>query len=886
MAQKNRLQTWSSPLVTLLISTLACAYTSPAPPHLRLSEVQEVQPAFYKIALTLDPDSERFNGSIAIRLDVKAPLRTLWLNATNISVQKAVLEHAGTLIKPTVVPGGSDFLGFEFTSPLEQGPAEIRIDYMGAIQLGGQAGIFRTEDSGNRYLLTQFEATDARKAFPCFDEPFYKVPWQLTLLVPAKNIAISNSPPASESTSGRTKTYVFETTKPLPSYLVAFGVGPFEVLDAGTAGKNRVPVRVITPKGRANEGKYAAEVTSTILTRLEQYFGIPYPYAKADQVAIPISTGFAMENAGMVTYGQPFILAKPQLDSEARRRMYASIATHELAHQWFGDLVTTAWWDDIWLNEAFATWMANKLLAEWQPAWNTRGEEATQKLMAENSDSLVSARKIRQEIRSNGDIYNAFDNITYTKGASVIRMFESWMGEDIFQRGVRRFLTDFAFRTATTADFLHSLSAASQQDISTAFSTFLDQSGIPIVAVSLSCKQSRPRLLLEQRRYLPLGSASTSDQIWQIPVCFRYEGNEARSCTLMTARTQEIELDAKTCPTWIEANDHSAGYYRVNYGDDLLTRLTKGSESRLNAPERVDLLGNVQALVASGGISEASALRLIPLFHNDSERPVVLAALHLAVNPQQNRIDRDVVPQYAEFLRSNFQARARDLGWVPKEGEPDDARLLRPELLRTIATYGEDRDLARDAQNITGAWLKGEKSIDPSVIAEALSTAAYYGDSSLAERFLAQWKKIDTQQQWPMIRAMATFRDKEAVRILLEAVLSGRLPATPGDFLLFMAGYDGLDTRLEAFEFLQAHFNEVIRILPSEPFPIAGQLPRVGERFCDVGSKKALASLFETHVKDFPGSSRILAQVIETIDQCIAVKKAQQEGLTVFLQKH
>lgn len=882
----KRLPGRSYSLLILLSCSVAYAAGNATPPKLRLDEVQRVQPLFYQVDLTLDPDSERFRGTIAIHLDVKEPLRTLWLNATNISVQKVVLERTGSVSQPTVLPATADFLGFDFGSPLQPGSAQIRIDYTGAVQLQDQAGIFRTEDAGNRYLLTQFEEIDARKAFPCFDEPSYKVPWQLTLHVPSKNIAISNTPVASEKDSDQTRTYVFEKTKPLPSYLVALGVGPFDIVNAGTSGRNHVPVRIITPKGRAGEAAYAAEVTATILTRLEEYFGIPYPYAKADQVAIPISTGFAMENAGMVTYGQPIILAKPELDSEARRRMYASTAAHELAHQWFGDLVTTAWWNDIWLNEAFASWMSSKLIAEWKPEWNTRAEDADEKLRAETSDSLLSARKIRQEIRSNGDIYNAFDDITYIKGSSVIRMFENWIGEENFRSGVRSYLTQFAFGTATTGEFLDSLSSASKRDVSTSFSTFLDQSGIPMVSVALDCKQSRPKLLLEQRRYLPLGSPESGNQTWQVPVCFRYEGHEAKSCTLMIAKNQEVELESKGCPAWIQANNDSAGYYRVNYEKDLLAKLTSGSADRLNAPERVELLGDVQALVASGDIKEANALQLVRLFHDDPERPVTLRALQLAVSPASDRVVNNAWPKYAGFLRSNFQARARALGWVPNTGESDEARLLRPELLRAIATYGGDELLASDARHLTEAWLGNRKNIDPSVFGQVLGTAAYYGDGRLAERFVAQWKTIDQQQQWPMLQAMASFRDKEAVRILLEALLSRRLPSTPGFILLFVAGREGPDTRTEAFEFLRAHFDEVLKLLPRGPFSAIAQLPRVGQGFCNADGKKALVGFFEPRIKDLPGSSRILAQVLETIDQCIAAKNAQEESVTAFLQQH
>ncbi|MBV8732762.1 MAG: M1 family peptidase, partial [Acidobacteriia bacterium] len=413
-----RIASWA---VCAIVFGLACSAAAQIP-KLRLAEVQDVSPTRYGLELSVDPEQAQFTGTVQISLDVRKPLATLWLNASDLTIQEATLSAAGKQQTAKAAASGPDLLNLQFESMVPSGPAELRIRYSGKIRQD-TGGVFRLEDLGNKYLFTQFEATEARVAFPCFDEPSYKVPWQLTLHVPAQDKAVSNTPVIREMAEGQTKTYIFQETNPLPSYLVAFAVGPLEFVDAGKAGKNHVPVRIVVPKGRGEEAKYAAEITATILTRLENYFGIPYPYKKSDQVAIPAPFG-GMENAGMVTYGQDLLLAKPATDSIQRQRNYASVAAHELAHQWFGDLVTTAWWNDSWLNEAFATWMEQKILADWKPEWKTSLDDVQSLLGAERGDSLVSARKIRQEITSKGDIDNAFDTITYNKGAAVIGMFE------------------------------------------------------------------------------------------------------------------------------------------------------------------------------------------------------------------------------------------------------------------------------------------------------------------------------------------------------------------------------------------------------------------------------------------------------------------------------
>ncbi len=357
----------------LLLLCSSVTFAADQPPKLRLAEVQSVAPVSYRAELNLDPHKDTFSGSLTVQLEVSQPTQTIWLNQEQITVQKATLTSGAQSLTATVVPGGEDFVGLHFDAPVPAGRSQLHVDYTGLVITKNSSGIFRQQDNGNWYLFTQFEASDARAAFPCFDEPSYKTPWQLTLHVPASDTAISNTGVVSEKTEGGTKTLVFRETKPLPSYLVAFGVGPFEFVDAGKAGKNQVPVRIVVPKGHTAEAKYAASVTAEIINKHEQYFGYPYPYDKADQVAIPDTSGFsAMENPGMVTYAQNVILARPEADTIRRQRGYTSVAAHELAHQWFGDLVTTQWWNDIWLNEAFATWKEQKLLDEWKPEWKTR----------------------------------------------------------------------------------------------------------------------------------------------------------------------------------------------------------------------------------------------------------------------------------------------------------------------------------------------------------------------------------------------------------------------------------------------------------------------------------------------------------------------------------
>ncbi len=879
-----------SMLAAVLISSAFVCLAADQPPQLRLPN--SVAPVSYRVELKLDPRQTTFSGHISIQVDIKQPLQTLWLNATKIEIAKATLQSGDKTLAAKPIPGGDDFVGLTFDSPVPATSATIDIQYTGHIRQQDSSGVFGMEDNGNKYIFTQFEQIDARAAFPCFDEPSYKVPWQLTLEIPQEDEAVSNTPIEKQDSSGGRKTLVFKQTKPLPSYLVAFAVGPFDFVPAGFACKNHVPVRIVTPKGHANEAKYAAEVTATILSRLENYFGIPYPYEKSDQVAVPVTFGFgAMENAGMVTYAQTILLANPDIDTTNRQREYASVAAHELAHQWFGDLVTTAWWNDIWLNEAFATWMEQKIIAEWKPEWETRVEDVNAKLGAESQDTLVSTRKIRQEIKSKDDISNAFDSITYQKGAAVIGMFESWVGAEEFRKGVQSYLNHYAFKNATAPEFLDSVSTATNKDVTKPFSTFLNQAGVPLVSVALNCGNGGPSLHMEQQRSLPLGSKGSKDQLWQIPVCVRYgrgENGEQSACTLMTEAKTDWNLKAASCPAWIEANKQAVGYYRVAYGGNLLGALTDGDvEHRLSAPERVDLMGDAQALSRSGELPISDALALVPKFKDDKQRFVVERALDLASFPRQHLVPDDLVPNYERFFLKNFQARAQELGWTPKPGEPDNVRLLRPSLLSDVSIDGGDQQLAKEARELTDKWFENHKAIEPDLTNAVLQTAAYYGDKALFDKFSSELKKTsDRQERQRILRAMGSFRDPAAIQAGMEAVLKGDIPFIEGVYLLF-AGQQSAATRKMAFNFMKAHFDEIAAKRPTGGgFDAGAEFPYVGASFCDKQSEEELKSFFEPRVDKFVGAPRILAQVLERIDSCIATKAAQEPGVVAFLKQY
>ena len=546
-------------VLSFSFACLPCRAQSEAP-KLRLPTT--VRPLRYSADLRMTPGEDQFTGSIAIELEISEPVPTVWVHGRSLVFEKATFRIAGRDEPAQATPASDDFVAFTTGSILPAGHATLQIAYSGDVSRTLTDGAFQQQRGKDWYIFTKFEPVTARRVFPCFDEPSFKVPWQLTLHVPKDLKAFSNTAVLSEKdeTNGM-KVVRFEETKPLPSYLVAFAVGPFDVVETDVVGKNRRPSRIIVPRGRATEAAYAASVTPKLIEMLEDYFGTPYPYEKLDQIVVPQTTAWgAMENAGLIAYGD-FLLSPKEQDTDLQQRWRAGAMEHEMSHQWFGDLVTTAWWDDIWLNEAFASWLSSKLLNEWRPEWNIKADAAGL-LYVMRSDSLTTARKIRQPIEAPGDIANAFDGITYGKGEAVIGMFENYMGPKEFQSAIRLYLRRHSWRNATSADLLAALDSVSGQGVGVAFSTFLNQVGFPVISVKLSCPEIaavRPpatvvtHLELEQLRFLPAGSAGATDAVWSVPVCATW-GDDAgthRQCMLLTKPSDHFDLKgAKGCPAW------------------------------------------------------------------------------------------------------------------------------------------------------------------------------------------------------------------------------------------------------------------------------------------------------------------------------------------------
>ena len=855
------------------------------PPKLRLD--RSAAPSSYAVDLTIVPDRDTFQATADISLEIRGPSEILWLNAIGLEVQEAVFRpESGAPLPARTIPGGDQFLGFGFDHAIS-GKGVLHVRYQGKISRISNAGVFQLKEDNEWYVYTQFEPTDARRAFPCFDEPSFKVPWQITLHVPADNHAFSNTPEQSESPeSGGMKAVRFKPSPPLPSYLVAFAVGRFDVVDAGRVGPT--PVRVIVPKGKQAEAADAAAAIPQLLKLLEDYIQIPFPYEKLDSVVMPVSD-FAMENAGLITYAESSLLADPATETIDHKRELAGICAHEMSHQWFGDLVTTAWWNDTWLNEAFATWMERKIPGEWKPEWHLDVSEVNARLGAMRGDELASAREIRQPIESNDDIANAFDDITYEKGAAVIEMFEHWIGPAKFRQGVQAYLKQHAWGNSTASDFEAAISAVAGRNVAPLFNGFLDQPGVPEVSVALQCG-TEPTLEVSQKRSLPIGSQA-KPQTWQIPLCVAFEsgGVTHHQCSLLSDPKEEIALaGAQTCPSWILPNDAEKGYYQVAYREDLLKKVLSDRGRHLTVAERVGVLGEVDALAGEGEVSAQVALELVPEFSKDPDWHVVQASANIAALLRGESVPPGLRDKGTRFIRQEFGDRAIELGWVAKPGDDDDTRLQRQKLVPFVAASGEEKKLIEQAETLARQWLNSRQGIGPDMVAPVLRVAAEFGNRDLFNSIRsAAIAERDHHVQEELLDALGSFRNPDLARAAVDLLLSDDFDLRESFYPLLFGPLTYEETRDVPFEFVRQHLDALLKRLPREVGEdYAAMLPSVGNTFCDSKHRDELDSFFADRVKDYNGGPRTLAQTLEGINLCIAARKSLAPELTAFLNKY
>jgi len=849
----------------------------PTVPGLRLPG--DVVPRGYELELQLDADKDAFAGKVAIDVQVERPTEHLWLNAEELEIQSARWIAAGKSVELPAAEPRDGYVGFPLPAGTAPGAYRIEIGFTGSAAARQMQGLFRQQDGGKWYLYSQFESISARHAFPCFDEPGFKVPWTVTLIVPPGQKGYGNAPVAKQMQLGDGRTRIeLAPTPAIPSYLVAVAVGPFEEVDAGTVGRAKVPARIIVPAGRTGEAKAAAINMPRIIAALEDYFDMPLPFAKLDSIAVPDFFG-AMENPGLITYASNILLARPERDNERFRELQISIAAHELAHQWFGDYVTLAWWDDIWLNESFATWMAEKIAHQLLPRWDRDARSTEAANTAMRADARVAAQPLHRPITNTKQIEGTFDAIAYDKGGAILTMFEGWIGEDHFRDGVRQYMKAHARGSATSADFLAALEAASTADVGTAFRAYLEQPGVPVVHAELTCaKGAAPTVHLHQDRLVAFGETAP-DMTWPIRACVRFgAAPDARTCTTFATKDADVALTAKTCPAWITANAGAAGYYRVDYTADLRARLSKHLR-KVPAIERMAFAADLTALVDAGRTGASDALALVtPLLatHDDHD----LSSAVGLVAATEDLVDDATHPAWRRWVIARLGKAARATPLQPPPDELPAEHEARVQLLHLVGIAARDAKLAARARKLVDPWLagKGDAPRDAEIV---LWLAARTDDAKLFDAILAKAKAIDDRQlRSALLGALGYFSDPKLIDRAQQIVVTGEFDIFEGGQIL-RAQMTTPDGGRAVGVFVRAHWDQVLKALPgiAQPYLVLMQ-----GRVCDAAARAEVEAFVRPRIGQVSNGEHALGDTLQNIDTCIARRKALSGDLAAIVK--
>jgi alanyl aminopeptidase len=844
------------------------------------------------VALRVDPAQAGFSGTEKVTVRLAASTSAIVMHARKTNVTSATATAAGTTTSATLemraaagTKGDAEELVLSFARPLPPGDVELSLAWDAPYDESLQ-GLYKVVDDGRPYAFTQMEPADARRVFPCFDEPGFKTPFDLTLTVPKGQLAVANTRELSRADAGTWTTFRFATTAPLPTYLVAFAVGALDVRE-GPAGKPAV--RLIATRGKGEHSAFALEATRALTATLEGYFGLPYPFDKLDVVAVPDFGAGAMENAGLVTFREELLLIDAAHSTVAHRKAAGTTIAHELAHQWFGDLVTSAWWDDLWLNEGFATWMGDRATAEWRPSWHVEVDSLEAKYAAMALDVLPGARAVRQPVTSTSDALEAFDGVTYDKGAALLRMLESWLGKDAFRQGIRDYVRAHANGTATSADLLAALGKASGKDVAAVARTFLDQPGVPLVTAEVACDGGRASVRLAQRPLRARSNVAPHASTWTIPACFVVGSPRREACVELGAEPKVVPVDG-ACPSWVWANAHEGGYYRA-----LAPRgkALADAVKDLDAFERAGLVTSAAAAFQAGETDVGEVLAALDATRGATERVVLGAqtsALSLLAESVADDKDRALVARLAS--RTLEPAFAR-LGWGPDEetrascprctpASDDETTATRELVLTTLGRLGDDRALLAEARRRAELVLAGSPRISQENGAIALRLAARHGDAKLFDAIATRARTAPSPGDRILaLRALSAFEDQALLRRALDLALSDAVRIQDARYLIERP-FAVRATRDVAYAWLEQSWDTLRRKLPSWLLP---QLLASVDGACTAAERARRVAFLEPRSHDVEGADRELVLGLSRADACIDARSRGAATLARLLAR-
>ncbi|MDP2606572.1 MAG: M1 family metallopeptidase [Deltaproteobacteria bacterium] len=779
-----------------------------------------VTPERYEIRLTPDMASATFDGEERVAIQVNEPVREIRLNAAELVIQDVSIKaKSGKTIRgDAILDPENEQAALQFTETVGPGPWELQIKFSGILNdklHGFYRSTYKNATGEEKTLATtQFESTDARRAFPCWDEPVLKAIFQITLVVDERLTAISNARVirVTPLPGAGKKEVVFADSMKMSTYLVAFIVGEFEASDPVMVGK--APLRVWAVPGKKPLANFGREIGRVSLEYFSRYYGISYPGDKLDLIAIPDFASGAMENLGAITFRETALLVDETKATRSELERVADVVSHENAHMWFGDLVTMRWWNGLWLNEAFATFMEMLAVDAWKPEWRRWDSFTVSRAAAMQVDGLKSTRPIEFPVEKPEEAAGMFDVLTYEKGASVLRMLEQYLGAEAFRNGIRLYLSRHAYGNAETTDLWDALEESTGQPVRALMDTWIFQAGFPVVTV----EREGSELVLRQQIFRYLQDSDMPERAWHVPIFLRWKTATAveNRTVLLAAATMRIELPDAAETVVVNAGGH--GYYRVRYSSELLRLLKQHLQTMLSPVERFNLVNDTWASTLAGLTSLTDYLELVDLLRDEQDLNVwtsVLISCH-----QLNRIlDAAQRASLQDRIRAIISPAVERLTWSPRGGETELEGQLRGDLIGALGTVGEDGVCQERARVLFAQYEKDARAVDRNLIPALAAIVSHTGGGSDYENFVRRFKSAATpQEETRYLFALANFRREDLVDRTLQLTINGEVRTQNAPYLM-----RGLllnqDARDKAWVFLKAHWDEMLRLYPDNSIP-------------------------------------------------------------------
>ncbi len=778
------------------------------------------KPVKYRMTLRPDLQTFTFEGEQTVDIEIVTPTARIEMNAAELEIRDVVLRRNGASYpaQSIALDEGSETVTLDFGKTLAQGVAQLDMRFTGILN-DRLVGFYRSEYQDNegqtRHLATtQFEATDARRAFPCWDEPARKAIFDVTLIFDDTLQAVSNTPIVEETSPGPgLRSVRFAETPIMSTYLLAFVVGDLVSVQADAV--NGTTIGVWTTRGKENQAGFALDTSVKLLGYFNEYFGIPYPLPKLDHIAIPDFAAGAMENWGCITYRETALLVDPENSSAGTRQRVAEVVAHEMAHMWFGDLVTMEWWDDLWLNESFASWMGTKsvdwLFPDWE-MWTQFVNMDTNRALS--LDGLKNSHPIEQEVKNPAEVSQLFDAISYSKGGSVLRMLENFLGAETFRGGLYRYLKANEYGNARTQDLWAALEEESGLPVTSIMDSWVKQTGYPVLRVEAARSADEVQVSLNQERFVYdrlLGDEEPNPEVWQVPVSISSAG-AAPATAVMDDKESVITLPAASpSEDWYKVNAGQTGFYRVNYTSDDWERLAPAiSTQQLPATDRLGIQNDAYALSRAGLLPITQFLELAGSYAGETDASVWSDLASNLRDIEQLIAGQPVHPAYQRFGRELFGPAARRVGWTPRSGEGHLDSLLRSTVLGQSGSYN-DAETLEHAGDLFRQYLESPEAVHPDLRGIVFSLAAQGGDRTTYEQLWDLEERTSMQEEKiRLLLAMSRFQDVGLLNDTLENALSSRVRSQ--DTITVVAGVAANPVgRLPAWEFVKSNWGEFDR---------------------------------------------------------------------------